>query len=148
MKTVMDILESKTVREVWSVTTKSFVFDALCLLAEKDIGALMVMDESGVSGILSERDYTRKIILKGKASRETKVEEIMTPLNRMYKVKSETSIDECMVLITGKHIRHLPVFDGDKFIGLISIGDILKAIIMEKEKLIEDLSNYIAGKYM
>ncbi len=148
MKTIKEILEGKTVKEVWSVNPESLVFDALSLLAEKDIGALMVMDEKGrVVGIFSERDYTRKIILKGKASRETKVKEIMTPSDKMYKIRPEANIDECMVLITGKHVRHLPVFDRDKFIGLISIGDILKSIIMEKEKLIEDLSNYIAGKY-
>ena len=148
MKLVKEILKNKPVKEVWSVTPESIVFDALSLLAEKNVGALMVIDKKGkVAGIFSERDYTRKVILKGKSSKETKVQDIMTSSRKMYKIKPETDINECMVLMTGKHIRHLPVFDGDKFIGLISIGDILKAVIIEKEKLIDDLSDYIAGKY-
>jgi CBS domain-containing protein len=148
MKLVKEILKNKAIKEVWSVTPESLVFDALKLLAEKNIGALMVIDKKGkVTGIFSERDYTRKVILKGKSSKETKVQDIMTSARTMYKIKPETDINECMVLMTGKHIRHLPVFDKDKFIGLISIGDILKAVIVEKEKLIDDLSDYIAGKY-
>jgi CBS domain-containing protein len=148
MKLVNEILKNKAIKEVWSVTPESLVFDALSLLAEKNVGALMVIDKKGkVAGIFSERDYTRKVILKGKSSKETKVQDIMTSARMMYKIKPETDINECMVLMTGKHIRHLPVFDGQKFIGLISIGDILKAVIVEKEKLIDDLSDYIAGKY-
>lgn len=148
MKLVKEILKNKAIKEVFSVTPNSLVFDALSLLAEKNIGALMVIDKKGkVVGIFSERDYTRKVILKGKSSKETKVQDIMTSARAMYKIKPETEINECMVLMTGKHIRHLPVFDGQKFIGLISIGDILKAVIVEKEKLIDDLSDYIAGKY-
>lgn len=148
MKLVKEILKNKAIQEVWSVTPESIVFDALSLLAEKNVGALMVIDKKGkVTGIFSERDYTRKVILKGKTSKQTKVQDIMTSSRKMYKIKPETDINECMVLMTGKHIRHLPVFDGDKFIGLISIGDILKAVIIEKEKLIDDLSDYIAGKY-
>ncbi len=148
MKLVKDILKNKAIKEVFSVTPESLVFDALKLLAEKNVGALMVIDKKGkVAGIFSERDYTRKVILKGKSSKETKVQDIMTSARVMYKIKPETDINECMVLMTGKHIRHLPVFDKDKFIGLISIGDILKAVIMEQEKLIEGLSDYIAGKY-
>lgn len=148
MKLVKEILKNKAIKEVFSVTPESLVFNALTLLAEKNIGALMVIDKKGkVVGIFSERDYTRKVILKGKSSKETKVQDIMTSARAMYKIKPETDINECMVLMTGKHIRHLPVFDGQKFIGLISIGDILKAVIVEKEKLIDDLSDYIAGKY-
>jgi CBS domain-containing protein len=148
MKLVKEILKNKAIKEVWSVTPESIVYDALSLLAEKNVGALMVIDKKGkVVGIFSERDYTRKVILKGKSSKETKVQDIMTSSRKMYKIKPETDINECMVLMTGKHIRHLPVFDGQKFIGLISIGDILKAVIVEKERLIDDLSDYIAGKY-
>ena len=148
MKTVKDILKNKNQKEVWSVQPKSTVFEALALMGEKEIGALMVIDEKGkVAGIISERDYARKVILKGKASRETAVKEIMTPADQMYTVKPETSVDDCMVLITGKHIRHIPVFDNEKFVGVISIGDIVKSIIAEQETLIEQLSNYIAGKY-
>ena len=148
MKTVKDILKNKNQKEVWSVQPKATVFEALSLMGEREIGALMVIDEKGkVAGIISERDYARKVILKGKASRETAVKEIMTPADQMYTVKPETSVDDCMVLITGKHIRHIPVFDNEKFVGVISIGDIVKSIIAEQETLIEQLSNYIAGKY-
>jgi CBS domain-containing protein len=148
MKTVKDILKNKNQKEVWSVQPKATVFEALALMGEKEIGALMVIDEKGkVAGIISERDYARKVILKGKASRETAVKDIMTPADQMYTVKPETSVDDCMVLITGKRIRHIPVFDNGKFVGVISIGDIVKSIISEQETLIEQLSNYIAGKY-
>jgi CBS domain-containing protein len=148
MKTVRDILKNKNQKEVWSVQPKATVFEALALMGEKEIGALMVIDEKGkVAGIISERDYARKVILKGKASRETAVKDIMTPADQMYTVKPETSVDDCMVLITGKRIRHIPVFDNEKFVGVISIGDIVKSIIAEQETLIEQLSNYIAGKY-
>jgi CBS domain-containing protein len=148
MKTVKDILKNKNQKEVWSVQPKATVFEALAIMGEKEIGALMVIDEKGkVAGIISERDYARKVILKGKASRETAVKDIMTPADQMYTVKPETSVDDCMVLITGKHIRHIPVFDNEKFVGVISIGDIVKSIIAEQETLIEQLSNYIAGKY-
>ena len=148
MKMVKDILKNKNQKEVWSIKPKATVFEALALMGEKEIGALMVIDEKGkVAGIISERDYARKIILKGKTSKETAVEEIMTPADQMYRVKPETSVDDCMVLITGKHIRHVPVFDNDKFVGVISIGDVVKSIIAEQETLIEQLSNYIAGKY-
>ncbi len=148
MKTVRDILKNKK-SEIWSVVPKAMVFDALALMGEKEIGALMVIDEKGkVAGIISERDYARKIILVGKTSKETPVEQIMTPASQMYTVKPDTTVDDCMVLITGKKIRHIPVFEGEKFLGIISIGDIVKSIIAEQETLIEHLSNYIAGKYV
>jgi CBS domain-containing protein len=109
----------------------------------------MVIDDDGkVAGIITERDYARKIILHGKTSRETPVEDIMTPMSNMYTIKPDNTIDDCMVIITGKRIRHLPVFDNDEFLGLISIGDVVKARVSEQEKLIEQLSDYIAGKYV
>jgi CBS domain-containing protein len=148
MKTVKDILETKG-KTVWSISPKAKVFDALKLMSEKEIGALMVMDEKNeIRGIISERDYARKVILLGKTSKETSVEEIMTPLAAMYHIKPANTVEECMVLMTGKHIRHLPVCDEGRFIGLVSIGDVVKSIISEKEDLIAQLSNYIAGKYM
>jgi CBS domain-containing protein len=148
MKTVKDILEDKA-KAVWSISPKAKVFDALKLMSEKEIGALMVQDEKGgIRGIISERDYARKVILLGKASKETMVEEIMTPEKSMYFIKPSTTVEECMVLMTGKHIRHLPICEEGKFIGLISIGDVIKSLLTEKEDLIEQLSNYIAGKYM
>ena len=148
MKTAREMLKNKT-KEIWSVTPENTVFEALALMGEKEIGALMVMDDkSKVYGIISERDYARKVILKGKTSRDTKVAEIMTPLDKMFTVRPDTSVEDCMVLITAKRIRHVPVFDDDKFVGLISIGDVVKSIISEKDMLIEHLSNYIAGKYI
>jgi CBS domain-containing protein len=148
MNTVKDLLNEKSA-SVWSISPKAKVFDALKLMSEKQIGALMVMDEKGgVAGIITERDYARKIILLGKASKETAVEEIMTPIDQMYYVKPANTVEECMVLMTAKHVRHLPVCDEGKFAGLVSIGDVVKSIISEKETLINQLSDYIGGKYL
>lgn len=144
MKTVKDMLKSKK-SELWFVAPTATVFDALKIMGEKEIGALMVMDAGKVVGIISERDYARKVILKGKASKDTLVKEIMT--SNMFSVKPENTVEECMVLITGKRIRHLPVFDKDKFVGIVSVGDVVKSLISEQEKLIEQLSDYISGKY-
>ncbi|MDQ5985456.1 MAG: Inosine-5'-monophosphate dehydrogenase [Syntrophus sp. SKADARSKE-3] len=147
MKTVKDLLKNKE-KEVFSIAPKATVYDALKVMGEKEIGALMVKDDDGkILGIITERDYARKIVLKGKHSKETYVEEIMTPAENMYTVKPETSVEDCMVLITGKRIRHVPVYDNNQYVGLISIGDVVKSIISEQEMLIEHLSNYIAGKY-
>jgi len=147
MKSVREVLKAK-IKEVWSILPYASVYDALKLMGEKQIGALMVIDDQGkVAGIISERDYARKVILKGKTSKETKVEEIMTPGSEMFAVKPDNSVEECMILMTGKHVRHLPVFEKDKFIGVVSIGDVVKSIISEQEALIEQLSSYIAGKY-
>jgi CBS domain-containing protein len=148
MRTVRDMLGNKKA-DIWSIAPKATVFDALMLMGEKEVGALVVLDEaSNMVGIVSERDYARKIALLGKTSKETAVADIMTPVADIYKVKPETSVEDCMVLITAKKIRHLPVFEGNKFMGLVSIGDVVKSIIAEQETLIEHLSNYIAGKYV
>ena len=148
MKTVKEILDSKG-KAVWSISPKAKVFDALKLMSEKEIGALMVMDEKGgVHGIISERDYARKVMLLGNSSLETQVAEIMTAAEKMVHVKPGTTVEECMVIMTGRHVRHLPVCESSKFVGLISIGDVIKTLITEKEDLIEQLSNYISGKYM
>jgi len=147
MKSVREVLKTK-VKEVWSILPHASVYDALKLMGEKQIGALMVIDDkSKVAGIISERDYARKVILKGKSSKETKVEEIMTPASEMFTVKPENTVEECMILMTGKHVRHLPVFEKGQFLGVVSIGDVVKSIISEQESLIEQLSGYIAGKY-
>jgi len=147
MKSVREVLKTK-VKEVWSILPHASVYDALKLMGEKQIGALMVIDDkSKVAGIISERDYARKVILKGKSSKETKVEEIMTPASEMFAVKPENTVEECMILMTGKHVRHLPVFEKGQFLGVVSIGDVVKSIISEQESLIEQLSGYIAGKY-
>jgi CBS domain-containing protein len=148
MKTVKDILQNKAIKEIWSVSPKSLVYDALVLMNEKGIGAVIVIDDKGkVAGIFSERDYARKIIIKGKSSKETTVEEVMTPAQKMYTVKPDSPLEDCMALATERHIRHLPVFDKGKFIGLISTGDIVKILISEKQDLINQLSDYIAGIY-
>jgi len=148
MRIVRDMLHNKKA-DIWSIGPKATVFEALTLMGEKEVGALVVMDEaSNMVGIVSERDYARKIALLGKTSKETAVEDIMTPVADIYKVKPETSVEDCMVLITAKKIRHLPVFEGNNFVGLVSIGDVVKSIIAEQETLIEHLSNYIAGKYV
>ncbi|HON58222.1 MAG TPA: CBS domain-containing protein [Smithella sp.] len=147
MVRMKDLLNSKS-KELWSILPDATVFEALKLMAEKEIGALMVIDKKGkVWGIITERDYARKVILKGKTSPKTLVKEIMTPLAKMYKVKPDTTLEECMVLMTGKHVRHIPVFDRAKFVGLVSIGDVVKATISQKDMLINQLSNYIAGRY-
>ena len=147
MLKVSDILKSKA-KQLWTILPEVSVLEALKLMAEKEIGALMVVDKKGkVVGIMTERDYARKIALKGKQSVDTSVKEIMTPFDKMYTVKSDTPVDDCMVLMTGKHIRHVPIFDGGKFVGLISIGDVVKATISQKDTLINQLSDYIGGKY-
>ena len=147
MQKVSDLLKSKA-KQQWSILPEASVFDALKLMAEKEIGAVMDIDKKDkVVGILTERDYARKIILKGKTSIKTSVKEIMTPSNKMYTVKPDTPVEDCMVLMTGKHIRHVPVFDGGKFVGLISIGDVVKSTISQKDILIDHLSDYIGGKY-
>ena len=147
MQRTSDILKSRT-KQIWTIRPEASVFDALKLMAEKEIGALMVVDKNDkVVGIVTERDYARKIILKGKTSMKTPIKDIMTPAAKMYRVKPDTLIDDCMVLMTGKHIRHLPVFDKSKFVGLISIGDVVKATISAKDSLIDHLSDYIGGKY-
>ena len=147
MQRASDLLESKA-KQLWTILPEASVFDALKLMAEKEIGAVMVIDKKDkVVGILTERDYARKIILKGKTSLKTSVKEIMTPAAKMYTVKPDTSVEDCMVLMTGKHIRHVPIFEGGKFVGLISIGDVVKSTISQKDILIDHLSDYIGGKY-
>ena len=147
MKTVRDILAAKD-QAICSIPPRATVFDALKLMSDMEIGAVMVLDETGaVRGILSERDYARKIRLQGKTSRETAVAEIMTPVEHMHTVKPTNTLEDCMVLMTAKHVRHLPVFEDSRFLGVISIGDVVKAIISEKQSLIDQLHDYISGKF-
>jgi CBS domain-containing protein len=146
MKTVKEILAAKP-KHVWSISPKAKVIDALKLMSEREIGALVVIAEGGaICGIISERDYARKIALLGKQSTLTAVEEIMTPVQDLYQVQPGSTVEECMVLMTANHVRHLPVHEDSAVVGLISIGDVVKAIITEKEYLIEQLNNYISGK--
>ena len=142
MTTVRQILETKG-REIWSVAPDATVYDAIKLMADKNVGALMVLEGDQLRGIISERDYARKVILKGKSSKETPVKEIMS--TDVITIPPERSTDECMALMTLKRIRHLPVIERDKLLGMISIGDVIKAIISEQEFTIKQLENYITG---
>jgi IMP dehydrogenase len=142
MNTAANILEQKG-PEIWSVSPSDSVYEALQLMAAKGIGAVVVMDGASLVGILSERDYARKVILADRSSKETRVEEIMT--SRVVVVSPEHTSEGCMALMTDKRIRHLPVVDGDQLIGLISIGDVVRATISEKEFIIDQLERYIAG---
>jgi CBS domain-containing protein len=142
MKTVADILKTKG-REVWTITPETIVFDALKTMADKNVGALVVIDGATVAGILSERDYARKVILHGKSSRELTAQEIMS--TNVYSVSFDQNIEDCMALFTNKRVRHLPVLQNDELIGIISIGDVVKAVIAEQEYTIKHLENYITG---
>jgi CBS domain-containing protein len=127
----------------WSVAPDAMVIDALKLMAEKDVGALLVLGEGRLVGIISERDYARKVILKGKSSLQTPVREIMTQV--VVTVRPGNTVEECMGLMTEKRVRHLPVVVEDKVVGVISIGDVVKASIAAKDFAIEQLENYITG---
>ncbi len=140
MKLVKHILTTKGY-DVWSIAPDASVLDALKLMAEKRVGALIVLDAGKVVGIMSERDYARKIILQGKTSKETQVSEIMT--TTVIYTTPEQTVETCMALMTEKHIRHLPVMVDDRLIGVISIGDLVKTIISDQKALIQQLENYI-----
>ena len=129
---------------VWTIAPGSSVYDAIAFMADKEIGALVVVEGNKVVGIITERDYARKIVLQGKSSRETPVREIMT--ERVIYVHPEQTIEECMALMTDKHIRHLPVLDGSLLVGVVSIGDIVESKIAAQEFIISQLENYISGQ--
>ena len=143
MKTVAHLLRGKG-SEVLSVSPDIPVFEALRVMAEKNVGALLVLEGDRLVGILSERDYARKVILKGKTSKDTPVREIMS--SHVLYVRPAQTIEDCMALMTDKRVRHLPVLDESRLVGVISIGDVVKAIIAEQEFLIEQLQNYITGR--
>ena len=132
--------------DVWSTSPKASVFDVLQKMAEKNIGALVVLDGDELVGVVSERDYARKVILKGKASMKTPVREIMT--EEVVTVTPQSSIDEALTIMTEKRFRHLPVIDNNKVIGVISIGDLVESIIENQEFLIRQLEKYISGTRM
>ncbi len=142
MNTIRQLLQTKG-HDLWSARPDTSVYDALQLMDEHSIGALLVLDGDDLVGIFSERDYARKVVLKGKTSRGTTIGEIMS--RRVSCVRTDQTIEECMALMTDKHIRHLPVLEDDKLVGVISIGDVVKAVISEQEFVIEQLENYITG---
>jgi CBS domain-containing protein len=143
MKTVDNLLKKKG-SQIWAIGPDASIYEAVSMMAEKGIGALLVMEGEQLHGIISERDYARKVILAGKSSRQTPVREIMT--TAVLCAKLEQSVEQCLALMTDKRIRHLPVADGGKVVGLVSIGDLVKEIIAEQQFIIEQLEHYIAGQ--
>ena len=140
MKTVKQLLQGKT-RGLCTIGPDAHVFDALKMMAENDIGALLVVENDKLIGIISERDYARKVMLHGKSSRDIPVREIMT--EPVICVQPDRTVDECMALMTDKRIRHLPVIENDKLIGVLSIGDLVKETICEQQFMIKQLESYI-----
>jgi CBS domain-containing protein len=142
MKRVSQLLATKH-PDFWSVAPNATVFQALEMMAAKNVGALLVMDGPRLAGIFSERDYARKVVLEGRTSRETPVRDIMS--RKVVCVTPSQTIDDCMALMTDKRIRHLPVIDGDEVLGVISVGDVVKAVISDQTFTITQLEHYISG---
>lgn len=142
---IQQILQSKDLNAIFSVSPETTVFAALEIMAEKNIGALLVMENGKLAGIFSERDYARKIILKGKISKDTLLSEVMT--SKLITIKPDDKLELAMEIMSEKHIRHLPVLKGEDLVGIISINDVVKAIIMEQKNRIASLENYITGSY-
>jgi len=140
MRLVSQILQAKG-SQTWTISPDATVFEALSIMAEKNVGSLIVVEGEKVVGIFSERDYSRKVILRGKSSRKTSIKEIMT--HDVICVRPNQSVAKCMALMTDKHIRHLPVLEDEKLAGVISIGDVVKAIISDQQVIINQLEDYI-----
>jgi CBS domain-containing protein len=142
MKTVKEILDAKG-HEIWSVHPDDTVYESLHQMSDKGIGSLLVMDGEKLVGIVTERDYARKVILEGKSSKDTTVQAVMT--RKVLCVAPERTVDECMALMTDKRARHLPVVDHKQVVGVVSIGDLVKTLINEQQVLIDQLQHYISG---
>lgn len=142
MHTIRQILEEKG-SKIWSVKPGDTVYEAIQLMARKGIGALLVLDGDEIFGVFSERDYARKVILEGRASRETEVGDICS--REVITISPRATADEGLALMTNRHIRHLPVVENGKLIGLVSIGDLVNAVIGDQQQLIEQLEHYVSG---
>jgi CBS domain-containing protein len=143
MLTVSDLIRTKGSREIWSISPDANVYEALQKLGDKNVGALLVMTGEKIDGIISERDCVRKVDLLGKTSRGVKVREIMT--SHVLYLDINQSLEECMAIMTEKKVRHLPVLENQRLIGIVSIGDVLKEIVSDQKFMIEQLSRYISG---
>ncbi len=142
MKNARELLEAKG-SDVWSVHPDAAVYDAIEMMADKGVGALMVLDGGALVGVISERDYARKVILLGRSSKDTAVKEIMTA--RVIYARPDQTVEDCMGLMTDKRIRHLPIVDGEELLGVVSIGDLVKTMLAEQQFVIEQLEQYISG---
>ena len=142
MRTVRQLLEGKSA-DVFSISPDAAVIDAIRMMAERRVGALLVMEGARLAGIISERDYARKVVLQGRSSKDTPVRDIMT--SQVVTVTPSDSTDRCMELVTNSRIRHLPVLDGDQVVGVLSIGDLVKAVIEMQRQDIDQLQRYIAS---
>lgn len=143
MPIIRDLIRTKDNPQIWSIAPSATVYEAIQLLAEKNVGALLVMTNDKIDGIISERDCVRKVELGGKTSREVKVSEIMT--SHVLYVDINQSLDECMAIMTMNKVRHLPVMENQKLVGIISVGDVMKEIVSDQKFMIEQLSRYISG---
>jgi CBS domain-containing protein len=144
MHNVSTLLEAKG-KDIWSIGPQETAFKALQTMAQNNVGALLVIDKGKLVGIFSERDYARKVILKGKSSKETTVGELMTP--EVFYAGPDDTLQEIMALMTTKHIRHMPVLKDDRLIGMVTLGDVVKQIISEQKFTIKELAKYISGGY-
>jgi len=144
IKTYVEQLLKTKGNEIWSIAPQATVYEALQIMSEKDVGALLVLDKGNLVGIFSERDYARKLILKGRFSKDTTVGELMT--REVLYIESQSTIEDCMALMTAKRVRHLPVLENERLIGIVTIGDVVKQIISDQEFTIQQLERYIKGE--
>jgi CBS domain-containing protein len=142
MERVDQLLKRKG-RRVWSISPDASVYEAIELMSLKEIGSLMVVEDSALVGVFSERDYARNVILKGRSSRDTRVGEIM--MTKIVSARPDQTVEECMEIMTEERVRHLPVLDGDRLLGVVFIGDLVKSVISEQQFMIQQLEHYISG---